>query len=297
MKRTDEIERLKELIKNLESILNDDEKIMEIIAQELKDIAEKYGKPRKTMLIYKEDVVETEVEEEVPDYPVHLFFTKHQYFKKITPQSLRMSSDQKLKDGDEILQTIEANNNFDLLFFTDKQQVYKAKVADFVDSKASVMGEFVPAKLEMDQDESALCMIATQNYAGCVLFFFENGKVAKVTLEAYKTKTNRKKLVKAYSDKSRVVGIKYLGEEKDFVVTSSAERALVFNTSMLNAKTTKSTQGVSVMSLKKGHRVVEAKELDPKSLTDVARYYRPKKLPAVGTVPNLSADQPEQLTL
>ncbi len=297
LKRTDEIERLKELIKNLESILNDDEKIMEIIAQELKDIAEKYGKPRKTMLIYKEDVVETEVEEEVPDYPVHLFFTKHQYFKKITPQSLRMSSDQKLKDGDEILQTIEANNNFDLLFFTDKQQVYKAKVADFADSKASVMGEFVPAKLEMDQDESALCMIATQNYAGCVLFFFENGKVAKVTLEAYKTKTNRKKLVKAYSDKSRVVGIKYLGEEKDFVVTSSAEKALVFNTSMLNAKTTKSTQGVSVMSLKKGHRVVEAKELDPKSLTDIARYYRPKKLPAVGTVPNLSADQPEQLTL
>lgn len=297
LKRTDEIERLKELIKNLESILNDDEKIMEIIAQELKDIAEKYGKPRKTMLIYKEDVVETELEEEVPDYPVHLFFTKHQYFKKITPQSLRMSSDQKLKDGDEILQTIEANNNFDLLFFTDKQQVYKAKVADFADSKASVMGEFVPAKLEMDQDESALCMIATQNYAGCVLFFFENGKVAKVTLEAYKTKTNRKKLVKAYSDKSRVVGIKYLGEEKDFVVTSSAEKALVFNTSMLNAKTTKSTQGVSVMSLKKGHRVVEAKELDPKSLTDIARYYRPKKLPAVGTVPNLSADQSEQLTL
>lgn len=297
LKRTDEIERLKELIKNLESILNDDEKIMEIIAQELKDIAEKYGKPRKTMLIYKEDVVETEVEEKVPDYPVHLFFTKHQYFKKITPQSLRMSSDQKLKDGDEILQTIEANNNFDLLFFTDKQQVYKAKVADFADSKASVMGEFVPAKLEMDQDESALCMIATQNYAGCVLFFFENGKVAKVTLEAYKTKTNRKKLVKAYSDKSRVVGIKYLGEEKDFVVTSSAEKALVFNTSMLNAKTTKSTQGVSVMSLKKGHRVVEAKELDPKSLTDIARYYRPKKLPAVGTVPNLSVDQSEQLTL
>lgn len=297
LKRTDEIERLKELIKSLESILNDDEKIKEIIAQELKDVAEKYGKPRKTMLIYKEDVVEAEVEEEVPDYPVHLFFTKHQYFKKITPQSLRMSSDQKLKDGDEILQTIEANNNFDLLFFTDKQQVYKSKVADFADSKASVMGEFVPAKLEMDPDESALCMIATQNYAGCVLFFFENGKVAKVTLEAYKTKTNRKKLVKAYSDKSRVVGIKYLGEEKDFVVTSSADRALVFNTSMLNAKTTKSTQGVAVMSLKKGLCVVDAKELDPKNLTDVARYYRPKKLPAVGAVPSSRADEPEQLTL
>lgn len=249
------------------------------------------------MLIYKEDVAEADVEEEVPDYPVHLFFTQHQYFKKITPQSLRMSSDQKLKDGDEILQTIEASNNFDLLFFTDKQQVYKAKVADFADSKASVLGEFVPAKLEMEPDESALCMIATQNYAGCVLFFFENGKLAKVTLEAYKTKTNRKKLVKAYSDKSRVVEIKYLGEEKDFVVTSSAGRALVFNTSMLNAKTTKSTQGVSVMSLRKGHRVVAAKEFDPKSLTDVARYYRPKNLPAAGTVPNSSADGPEQLTL
>lgn len=296
LKRTDEIEKLKESIASLEEILNDESKVKEIIAQELYSISEKYGKPRKTMLIYKEDIAEVEVVEEVPEYPVHLFFTKNQYFKKITPQSLRMNSEQKLKDGDQILQAVDANNTFDLLFFTDKQQVYKAKVADFQDAKASVLGEFIPAKLEMEPDESAVYMISTQDYSGSVLFFFENGKVAKITLEAYKTKTNRKKLINAFSDKSKVVAIKYLSEEKDFLLTSSSGKMLILDTNMLQVKSTKTTLGVSVMTLRKGHRIIKVDEFCSGELANEARY-RPKNLPAAGSLPSSADLQPEQLTL
>lgn len=296
LKRTDEIEKLKESIASLEEILNDESKVKEIIAQELYSISEKYGKPRKTMLIYKEDIAEVEVVEEVPEYPVHLFFTKNQYFKKITPQSLRMNSEQKLKDGDQILQAVDSNNTFDLLFFTDKQQVYKAKVADFQDAKASVLGEFIPAKLEMEPEESAVYMIATQDYSGSVLFFFENGKVAKITLEAYKTKTNRKKLINAFSDKSKVVAIKYLSEEKDFLLTSSSGKMLILDTNMLQVKSTKTTLGVSVMTLRKGHRIIKVDEFHSGELANEARY-RPKNLPAAGSLPSSADLQPEQLTL
>lgn len=295
LKRTDEINRLKESIENLESILNDKEKIKEIIAEELYVISEKYGKPRRTMLVYKDDLDETSIIEEVPEYAVHLFLTKNQYFKKITPQSLRMNSEQKLKDGDELLQSIEANNTFELLFFTNKQQVYKAKVAEFQDTKASVLGEFIPAKLEMDEDESILYMVATQDYAGNILFFFENGKVAKVALDAYKTKTNRKKLVKAFSDNSKIVAIKYLKEEKDLILTSSSGRILIFDTNMLQVKSTKTTLGVSVMSLRKGHRIIKVSELNQNELVNETKY-RPKNLPATGAIPSSSV-QVEQLRL
>lgn len=296
LKRTDEIEKLKDSIEQLEAILNDENKVKEIIAQELYDISEKYGKPRKTMLIYKEDIKEADLVEEVPEYPVHLFLTKNQYFKKITPQSLRMNSEQKLKDGDKILQSIEANNTFDLLFFTDKHKVYKAKVADFQDIKASVLGEFIPAKLGMEADESILYMIVTRDYSGNVLFFFENGKVAKITLDVYKTKTNRKKLINAFSDKSKVVAIKYLNEEKDFLITSSSGRMLVLNTSMLQVKSTKTTLGVSVMSLRKGHRVIKVAEVNSQKLANERRY-RPKNLPAAGSLPRVDDMQVEQLAL
>ena len=296
LKRTDEIEKLKESIEKLEAILNDENKVKEIIAQELYDISEKYGKPRKTILIYKEDIKEANVVEEVPEYPVHLFLTKNQYFKKITPQSLRMNSEQKLKDGDEILQSIEANNTFDLLFFTDKHQVYKAKVVDFQDIKASVLGEFIPAKLGMEPDESILYMVATGDYSGNVLFFFENGKVAQITLDAYKTKTNRKKLINAFSDKSKVVAIEYLNEEKDFLITSSSGRMLILNTSMLQVKSTKTTLGVSVMSLRKGHRVIKVAEVNSQELANERRY-RPKNLPAAGSLPSSDDMQAEQLVL
>lgn len=296
LKRTDEINSLKESIEYLESVLGDDEKVKEIIAGELYDIAEKYGKPRKTMLIYKEDINEENMIEETPDYPVHLFLTKNQYFKKITPQSLRMNSEQKLKDGDEILQTMESNNSFDLLFFTDKQQVYKAKVADFQDVKSSVLGEYIPAKFDMDENEKIIYMISTQDYIGNVLFFFENGKVAKIDVGAYKTKTNRKKLINAYSDKSNVVSIMYIKEEKDLLLTASSGRMLIMNTGMLQIKTTKTTQGVAVMSLRKNHSLAKVDEYYNGDLVDENRY-RPKNLPATGSLPSSKEPQVEQLTL
>lgn len=296
LKRTDEIEKLKDSISQLQNILGNEYNMKEIIAQELYDISKKYGKPRKTMLIYKEDIGEFDISEEIPDYQVNLFFTKNQYLKKITPQSLRMNSDQKLKEGDKIIQKVESSNDFELLFFTDKQQVYKAKVNDFQDSKASALGEFVPAKFDMDSDETVLYMVATKDYSGNVLFFFENGKVAKVKLNSYITKTNRKKLINAYSAKSRLVDIKYLNEEKDLLLTSSSGKVLLFNTSMIQSKSTKTTLGVSVMSLKPGYRVVKVSDLLPEKLKNEEKY-RPKNLPAAGSFLILDDMQSEQLVL
>lgn len=194
LKRTAEIEALEKEIAELDEILKSKTRIKTIIVKELKEIAEKYGQPRKSIIIYEDIVSYTEEKDDVPDYPVNLFFTKEGYFKKITPQSLRMSSNHKLKDGDEIAQTCEFSNNGELLFFTDKCQVYKAKAADFTDTKASALGEYVPAKLGMDEGENAVYMVATKDYKGMLLFAFENGKLAKVPLEAYQTKTNRKNL-------------------------------------------------------------------------------------------------------
>lgn len=194
LKRTAEIEALEKEIAELDEILKSKTRIKTIIVKELKEIAEKYGQPRKSIIIYEDIVSYTEEKDDVPDYPVNLFFTKEGYFKKITPQSLRMSSNHKLKDGDEIAQTCEFSNNGELLFFTDKCQVYKAKAADFADTKASALGEYVPAKLGMDEGENAVYMVATKDYKGMLLFAFENGKLAKVPLEAYQTKTNRKNL-------------------------------------------------------------------------------------------------------
>lgn len=296
LNRIDEIKKLEESIEKLESIINDEIKIKKIITQELSDISEKYGKPRKTMLLYKEDMEESFLTEEISDYPVCLLFTKHKYLKKITPQSLRMNSDQKLKDGDKVVQTIDSSNKSDLLFFTDKQQVYKSKVYEFQDMKASALGEFMPAKLDLDNDESILYMLATEDYSGNMLFFFENGKVAKISLESYKTKANRKKLISAYSDKSKLVCIKYFNKEKDVLLASSAGRILIFNTEILKTKSTKTTLGVSVMSLKKGQRVIKVSELQHDDLKNNLRY-RPKNLPAAGSLPNMDDIKFEQLSL
>lgn len=216
LKRTAEIEALEKEIAELDEILKSKTRIKTIIVKELKEIAEKYGQPRKSIIIYEDIVSYTEEKDDVPDYPVNLFFTKEGYFKKITPQSLRMSSNHKLKDGDEIAQTCEFSNNGELLFFTDKCQVYKAKAADFTDTKASALGEYVPAKLGMDEGENAVYMVATKDYKGMLLFAFENGKLAKVPLEAYQTKTNRKKLTGAYSDKSPLAGMVFFTEDKEF---------------------------------------------------------------------------------
>lgn len=296
LKRTAEIEALEKEIAELEEILKSKTRIKTIIVKELKEIAEKYGQPRKSIIIYEDIVSYTEEKDDVPDYPVNLFFTKEGYFKKITPQSLRMSSNHKLKNGDEIAQTCEFSNNGELLFFTDKCQVYKAKAADFTDTKASALGEYVPAKLGMDEGENAVYMVATKDYKGMLLFAFENGKLAKVPLEAYQTKTNRKKLTGAYSDKSPLAGMVFFTEDKEFLLKASSGRMLLIHSGAINLKTTRSTQGVAVMKLKKGHRLFEISEYVEGTFAKPQRY-RTKTLPTLGAMPANEDSTDEQLTL
>lgn len=285
VKRIDEVSSLKEAIDDLKAILLDENKIKNIIISELYEIAEKYGENRKTMLIYQDQITEYKVEQVIPDYAVNLFFTKQGYFKKITPQSLRMSSEQKLKDGDKILTHVNANNTDDLLFFTDKCQVYKSHAYEFEDTKASALGDFVAAKLNMENDENPIFMLNVKNYnAGFILFFFENGKVAKVELLSYETKTNRKKLLKAYCDKFKLVDIFYLPEDKDYLLTSSQGKMLLVNTSMISSKTTRDTQGISVMSFAKGHRLMSVREAKEEELEKLNRY-RSKTIPVKGSLP------------
>lgn len=296
LKRTAEIEALEKEISELDEILKSKTRIKTIIVKELKEIAEKYGQPRKSIIIYEDIVSYTEEKDDVPDYPVNLFFTKEGYFKKITPQSLRMSSNHKLKDGDEIVQNCEFSNNGELLFFTDKCQVYKAKAADFADTKASALGEYVPAKLGMDEGENAVYMVATKDYKGMLLFAFENGKLAKVPLEAYQTKTNRKKLTGAYSDKSPLAGMVFFTEDKEFLLKASSGRMLLIHSGAINLKTTRSTQGVAVMKLKKGHRLFEISEYVEGTFAKPQRY-RTKTLPTLGAMPANEDSTDEQLTL
>lgn len=296
LKRTAEIEALEKEIADLDEILKSKTRIKTIIVKELKEIAEKYGQPRKSIIIYEDTVSYTEEKDDVPDYPVNIFFTKEGYFKKITPQSLRMSSNHKLKDGDEIVQNCEFSNNGELLFFTDKCQVYKAKAADFTDTKASALGEYVPAKLGMDEGENAVYMVATKDYNGMLLFAFENGKLAKVPLEAYQTKTNRKKLTGAYSDKSPLAGMVFFTEDKEFLLKASSGRMLLVHSGAINLKTTRSTQGVAVMKLKKGHRLFEVSEYVEGTFAKPQRY-RTKTLPTLGAMPANEDSTDEQLTL
>lgn len=295
LKRTADIEQLRKDIEDMEDILSSKSRVKKIIIAELKEVAEKYDKPRRTEIIFADVEDDDEEIEEIPDYPVTLFFTKEGYFKKITPQSLRMSGEQKLKEGDEIVQTVEASNNTDLLFFTDKCQVYKAKAADFSDTKASVLGEFVASALQMDKDESAVYMAVTTDYKGYMLFFFENGKVAKVDMSAYETKTNRKKLIKAYCDKFPIVAIRHIKEDCEIVMKSSSGRILLLNTGAVSPKTTKDTQGVGVMTQRKNHRLESVTDFTEDMFQKPARY-RTRTLPAAGST--LSAeDTGEQLSL
>ena len=295
LKRTKDIENLRADIEDMEDILSSKARIKKIIVSELQDVVKKYDKPRRSEILYAESLEDDEPVEEIPDYPVHLFFTKDGYFKKITPQSLRMSGEQKLKDGDSVVQTLEATNNTDLLFFTDRCQVYKAKAADFDDTKASVLGDFVPTHLHMDPGESAIYMAVTIDYKGYMLFFFENGKLAKVDLSAYETKTNRKKLIKAYCEKFPLAAIRQITEDCELVVQSTAGRILLLNTGAVSPKTTKDTQGVAVMTLKKGHRLSSVRDYKEGEFVKPARY-RTRSLPAAGAL--LSAeDAGEQLTL
>lgn len=296
LKRTKDLEDLEKEIAELDEILKSKARIKTIIVKELKSIAEKYGQPRKSIIIY-DDVARYEEETvEIPDYPVNLFFTKEGYFKKITPQSLRMSGEQKLKDGDEIIQELEFTNNCDLLFFTDKCQVYKAKADDFSQTKASVLGDYVAAKLGFDEGENAVKMVVTKDYKGMLLFAFENGKAAKVPLESYATKTNRKKLTGAYSDKSPLVGLLYMPEDEEVLFKASSGNMLLVHTGALTLKTTRSTQGVAVLKPKKGHRLFSIERYKEGTFTNPKRY-RTGSLPARGALPVNDDSKDEQLSL
>lgn len=295
LKRTEEIENLEKEIAELESVLASKAKIKKIIEKELAEVGKKFGQPRKSILIYADDIQVAEEEEETPDFNVNIFYTQEGYFKKILPQSLRMSSEQKLKEGDSVAYSNECSNNDELLFFTDKAQVYKTKVNEFKETKASAFGDYVPAKLNMDESEKSLYVVDTKDYKGYMIFAFENGKIAKVPLSAYETKTNRKKLTGAYSDKSPVADIIYIKEDCDIMLTSSQGRVLLFNTGAIAEKASRSTIGVNVLTLKKGHRLISAKLYNEGDLAKPSRY-RTKTLPAVGST--LSAeDKAEQLSL
>ena len=293
LKKTEEISRLQEEVFDLEDILNSKRRIDKIIIAELESVIKKYGKPRRSEIEYNASEY-VEEPEQVPDYPVNLFFTKDGYFKKITPQSLRMSSEQKLKTDDEIIAHIETTNSIELLFFTDKQQVYKAKASDFEDHKASILGEYIPAKLSMDEDEKTVFMLATSDYGGHIMLFFENGKAAKIPVSAFETKSNRKKLTAAYSDKSALVAMFASKEEREYVLRSSAGRYLIVHSGAVALKSSRSTQGVAAMTLKKNHRV-ESVTLMTEDRFSNANRYRTKNIPAAGAT-LAAGDAGEQLT-
>ncbi len=282
LKRLSDIDELQKSIEDMEDILKSRSRIKKIIVSELEDVSKKYGKERRTEIIYVDEDTANDIEEEIPDYPVKLFFTKDGYFKKITPLSLRMSSEQKLKDGDETVCETDASNADEILFFTNKHQVYKTRACEFPDTKASVLGDFVSSRLEMDKDELPVNMTVIKNYTGYMLFVFENGKIAKIDMSAYETKTNRKKLIKAYSDKSPLVSCIHIEEDADYVIRSTSGRYLIFNSGSISPKSTKDSQGVAIMTLKKGHKTAGITLYNENMFAKPARY-RTKTLPAAGS--------------
>jgi DNA gyrase subunit A len=289
LKRIEEIDSLKEEIADMEDILSSERRVKQIIISELGDIAKKYGKPRKTMFIYGTEDEENEAEEEIPDYPVNLFFTREGYFKKITPQSLRMSGEQKLKENDEIIETYDGSNRAELLFFTDKFQVYKARACDFEDGKASVMGDYLPVKLELDPDERIIKMIAAEDYSGTLVMFFENGKCAKVPMASFETKTRRKKLANAYNDGSPLVSMTLIDGDCEFMLSSDVGKVMIFNTVLILPKAARDTQGVQVMRLTRAKLRSAVKYKD--GMIKDADSYRTKAVPVAGTLYDEDVDQ------
>lgn len=288
LKRLEEIESLRASIDEMEEMLESPRKIKAIIMSDLKSISEKYGRPRKTLFTYAadEDFV---IEEDTPDYPVNIFLSAEGYFKKITPQSLRMSSEQKLKEGDSIKETIEATNKTELLFFTDKFNVYKSRAADFSDTKASVMGDFIPAKLEFDSGEKLLKMVATNDYSETLVMFFKNGKCAKVPLSSYETKTRRKKLANAFSSLSELVAMFVITDDIEFMLQSSAGKLLIFSSALVLPKSTRDTQGVQVMRLTKAE-LASAIVFEEGSIKK-ADSFKIKTIPSAGIASALNIEQ------
>ena len=284
LKQTKAIDQLEEEIAELQDTLNSSRKLKNVLIKELQQVADKYGQPRKTEIIYAADEIQPEEEEEqVPDYPVTVFVSKEGYLKKITAQSLRMSGEQKFKEGDSLAFSVEASNRGEILVFTDKFQCYKSRLSDFDDGKASLLGDYLPQKLGFEQGEAVEQVILPGDYKGFVLFFFENGKAAKVPLSAYETKTNRKKLTGAYSDKSPLKTAMALQTDEQVAVYATDGRVVIFSTALLLPKTTRNTQGVSVMSLKKKSALSHALRLPDSGITNQSRY-RSKTVPAAGAL-------------
>ena len=294
--RLEEIAELEKEIAEMEAILKSRTKVYRLIENDLKRIKKVYGYPRKTELVYEDQIEVIDETDHIEDYQCTYFLSKEGYFKKITPQSLRMNSAQKYKDGDGLRRMVESTNKAELIFFTSKQNAYKAKGYDFEDTKASLLGDYLPAKLEMEQDETVVAMAVTADYRGDMLFFFENGKAAKVPLSSYKTVSNRRRLINAYSDKAPLAAILQLQEETDLLLISDNNKGLVIHSALIPAKTSKSTQGVKVMTQKAKHTLVDAKTVAEVGLTNLS-YYRTKNIPAVGHLLR-QADLPsDQVTL
>ena len=284
LKQTKAIDDLEKEIAELRDILGSARKLKSVIKKELKAVADKYGQDRKTEIVYHIDEIQPEEEEETaPDYPVTLFVSKEGYLKKITAQSLRMSGEQKFKEGDSLSFSVETTNRAEILVFTDKQQCYKSRLSDFEDSKASLLGDYLPQKLGFEADEKLLYVLLPGDYKGHVLFFFENGKVAKVPVNAYETKANRRKLTGAYSDKSTLVGAMLLNADAQVAVYTTDGRCVVFSTAQLLPKTTRNTQGVAVVSLKKKATVRTAVEAEASGIVNLSRY-RTRTLPSAGAL-------------
>ncbi len=292
LKRTAETEELERDIEELTGLLNNRRKLKGVIIEELRQIAKKYGAPRKTGIVYQSEIEEYTEEDGAEDYPVTLFLSREGYFKKITAQSLRVSGEQKYKEGDSLRTLLESTNRAELLFLTDKQQMYKVRASDFEDGKASQLGIYLPTRLQMDEGENVLAMLLPGDYTKHLLLVFENGKAARIELAAYETKTKRRKLVNACSDKSPVTGVFQLEEELDIACFSSDGRTLIFNTAQLQAKSSRTAQGVQVMTLKARRSLVKAEILERTSITNPARY-RVRSLPAAGALLR-SADTGEQ---
>ena len=294
LKRVQEEQALRDEIDDLEDLAGSPKRIQKLIVGELEAVKKKYGQPRLTSIVYEHEIAAFNEEDETPDYPVTVFLSRHGYFKKITPQSLRMADVQKYKEEDGPSQSCETTNKAEVMFFTNRQQVYKCRLSEFDDSKASLLGDYLPSKLGMDQDESVVRMVLPGDYSGALLFFFENGKAARVDLSAYATTSNRRKLTGAYSDKSPLTALLHLTEDRELALYSTEPRALIFNTALLSPKSTRTTQGVQVMTLKPKYHLSEVRPVEDTSITYLPRY-RCRTVPAAGAL--LKEEDGEQMRL
>ena len=296
LKRVEETASLEAEIEDLEDTLARPSRIRKIIVTELEDVRKKYAEPRRTGILYDYAEDAESEEDAIEDYPVTLFLSQHGYFKKITPQSLRMSGEQKFKEDDALSMSVESSNAAELMFFTDKAQVYKTRASDFADGKASQLGDYLPAKLGMDEGESVMGMVLPGDYSGYMIFFFENGKAAKVELSAYKTTSNRRRLTGAYSDKSPLRGMLHIKEDREIAVYSTEPRVLIVNTALLGVKSTRTTQGVALLTLKKKYTLDFVRLPEETGITDLARY-RGRSIPAAGALLKTEDSDDKQLSL